>query len=74
MRLFFSLAFKNVSGTEHNFTLNDPGGKILTSVDLPVGQNIRANVELSEPGVYKFYCDRTFHSTPGMNGQIIVGR
>ena len=69
-----AIQIRNISGLAHNFTLKDPRGKILTSVDLVPGDNIKASVELSEPGVYPFYCDKTFHSTFGMNGKIIVGR
>lgn len=68
-----AIQIRNVSGSRHNFTLKDPKGKTLTSVDLPPRQNVKATVELFEPGVYPFYCDKTFHSALGMNGQIIVG-
>ncbi len=65
---------KNVSKSAHNFTLKDRHGKVLKSVHLSPGGSVIVNVELPEPGVYKFYCNRTFHSTLGMNGQILVGR
>ncbi len=68
------IEIKNVSGSEHNFTLKDPGGKKIKSVKLNPHGSAIINVELSQPGVYKFYCNRTFHSTLGMSGKIIVGR
>ena len=69
-----TIEVKNVSGSEHNFTLKDSSGKILKSVDFRSGASVTVNVQLPEPGVYKFYCDKPLHSTLGMNGQIIVGR
>jgi plastocyanin len=69
-----AIEIKNVSRSEHNFTLKDPGGKKLKSVVLHRGVSVIVNVELPQPGVYDFYCDKTFHSTLGMNGQIVVGR
>lgn len=65
---------KNVSGSEHNLTLKDPRGKILKTVDLHPRLSVIFNVELLEPGVYKFYCDKSFHSSYGMKGEIVVGR
>ena len=69
-----AIEVKNASGSEHNFTIKDLGGNILKSVDLRPGGSDIVDVQLPAPGVYKFYCDKTFHSTLGMNGQIIVGR
>ncbi len=69
-----AIKIKNISGSGHNFTLKDGSGKVLTSVDLPPGETVSANVDLPKAGVYPFDCDKTFHSTLGMNGQIIVGR
>jgi uncharacterized cupredoxin-like copper-binding protein len=69
-----AIEVKNVSGTEQNFTLKDLRGKVLKSVDPHPGGSVIFNVELPEPGVYTFYCNKTFHSTLGMHGQIIVGR
>ena len=65
---------KNVSGSQQNFTLKDLHGKIIKSVDPHPGGSVIVNVEFPEPGVYKFYCNKTFHSTLGMHGRIIVGR
>jgi len=65
---------KNVSNSEHNFTIEDLHGKILKSVAIRPGGSAIINVELTERGVYKFYCNKTFHSTFGMKGQIRVGR
>ncbi len=65
---------KNVSGSQQNFTLKDLHGKIIKSVDPHPRGSVIVNVELPEPGVYTFYSNKTFHSTLGMHGQIIVGR
>ncbi len=69
-----TIQINNVSGSEHNFTLEDSGGKVLANVELPPGKTVNANVDLPNTGVYKFYCDKTMHSTLGMKGQVIVGR
>ncbi|SPF33778.1 exported hypothetical protein [Syntrophobacter sp. SbD1] len=69
-----AIEIKNVSGTKHNFTLKDLRGKILKATDLQPGGSVIVNVELPEPGVYNFFCNKTFHSTLGMNGKIIVGQ
>jgi len=64
------LKVENVSGSNHNFTVNDPAGKAVQSVDLPPGKTVEIRVTLSESGTYDFYCDKTFHSFFGMKGQI----
>jgi plastocyanin len=69
-----AIELKNVSGSKHNFTLKDPRRKILKSADIQPGGSIIVNVELPEPGAYKFHCNKTFHTTLGMSGKIIVGR
>jgi len=68
-----AIEVKNVSNSENNFTLKDLRGKILKSVAIRPGGSVIVNVELPEPGVYKFYSNKAFHSTFGMNGQIRVG-
>ncbi len=69
-----AIEVRNVSHSAHNFTLKDLRGKILKNVDPHPGGSVIVNVELPEPGVYKFYCNKTFHSALGMHGKIIVGR
>ena len=69
-----AIEVKNISKSEHNFTLKDPRGKVLKSANIRPRGSIIVNVQLPEPGVYKFYCNKAFHSTFGMNGQIRVGR
>ncbi len=63
---------KNVSGSIHNFTIKDPKGQIIKSVDLPGNEITEIDAVLSEAGEYEFYCDKTLHSSLGMKGQIEV--
>jgi plastocyanin len=69
-----TLQIENVSGSEHNFTLEDPGGKVLANLALYPHKTAKANVELPGTGVYKFYCDISIHATLGMKGKIIVSQ
>ena len=63
---------KNVSGMGHNPTIKSPQGNTLVNVNIPAKGTAEAKVNLSEPGIYPFYCDKPFHSTMGMKGQIEV--
>jgi plastocyanin len=63
---------ENISGAGHNFTITDPRGQTIQSVDLPCKKTIEFKITLSENGTYNFYCDKTFHSLFGMKGQIEV--
>jgi plastocyanin len=65
---------ENVSGTGHNFTVNDPEGHALRSVPLPPKKETIVEVTPEEAGVYEFYCDKPFHSAFGMKGRIEVVR
>jgi uncharacterized cupredoxin-like copper-binding protein len=67
-----ALRIDNISGTIHNFTIKDPQGHILKSVPLPAKETTVVRVDLSEPGVYEFYCDKPFHAAFGMKGRIDV--
>lgn len=69
-----SLTFKikNVSGTTHNFTLKDPDGKTMKSVDLPPRQTVELSAAFAKPGTYKFTCNKTGHTELGMKGQVVV--
>jgi plastocyanin len=69
-----AIEVRNVSGSEHNFTLKDTRGKVLKSMDIRPAGSIIINVELPDPGVYRFYCNKSFHASLGMKGQIVVGR
>ena len=68
-----AIEIKNASGSEQNFTLKDPHGNVLTNKNISSGGTVIVNVELPGPAVYEFYCNKTFHSTLGMKGRIIVG-
>jgi plastocyanin len=66
------LEIKNVSGSEHNFTLKNSRGEILKNLNIRPKQTVISNAEL-EPGTYQFYCNKRFHTSMGMKGQIVVG-
>jgi plastocyanin len=63
---------ENVTISEHNFTLTDPEGAVIESVDIPRNKTAEINVTFSRPGMYNFYCDKPLHSTLGMKGQVEV--
>jgi uncharacterized cupredoxin-like copper-binding protein len=67
-----TLAVENISNTEHNFTIKNPKGQVLKSVDLPPKKKTSITFDLPEPGKYAFYCDKPFHASFGMKGQIQV--
>lgn len=69
-----SLTFSimNVSPNAHNFTLEDPEGKIMKNVDIPRQQSVQVDADFPKPGTYKFFCNKTGHSALGMKGQVIV--
>ncbi len=64
----------NVSGSVQNFTLEDPRGKVLRSVEIHPAGSMIMNVELPQPGVYGFHTRRTFRAPLGVKGKIIVGK
>lgn len=66
------LNIENISGTGHNFTIKDPQGNTVQNVALPPKETVTVKAPLSEAGTYEFYCDKPFHSTLGMKGQIVV--
>jgi plastocyanin len=68
-----AIEMKNVSGSVQNFTLKDPRGNVLKNRDISPGGAVIVNVELHDPGVYQFYCNKYFHSAMGMKGRIVVG-
>ncbi len=63
---------ENISGSDHNFTVNDPKGNTVQSVNLPSKKTVKISVSLSETGTYEFYCDKPFHSGFGMKGRLVV--
>jgi plastocyanin len=66
------IEIENIAGIEHNFTIENPAGEVLHSIDLPVGSTSELEIQLSGAGVYRYYCDIRFHPTLGMTGQIEV--
>jgi uncharacterized cupredoxin-like copper-binding protein len=69
-----SLDIKNVGSIEHNFTLKNPAGEIITSVSLPEGKTVTVEIVLPRSGMYPFYCDKPFHASFGMKGEIEVAK
>ena len=68
-----TLALENIADIEHNITIKTSKGQILKSVDLAPGHTISITVDLPDTGKYEFYCDKLFHASLGMKGQIQVG-
>jgi len=66
-----ALEIRNVSGSEHNFTLVNSRGEIVKNLNIRPKETAISNVDL-EPGTYRFYCDKRFHASLGMKGQIVV--
>ena len=60
------------ASVDHNLTITTPQGATLVNVDIPAKGTANVRVNLSETGIYQFYCDKPFHSTMGMKGQIEV--
>lgn len=67
------LKVTNVAGRTHNLTVLDPQGKSVASVDLPAGQATEIRLPPLTAGSYPFHCDKPFHSSFGMKGEIKVG-
>ncbi len=66
------LKIENISKTAHDFTLLGPRGNMIQDVDLPPNQVVTVKIDLTEPGIYHFHCDKDSHSLFGMKGQIEV--
>jgi plastocyanin len=62
----------NASSNEHNITIKDPQGAIVAHADLPPEETVTLEVELKAPGTYRFFCDKPFHPTLGMRGEIVA--
>ena len=69
-----TLRLENISNKEHNFTIKDPKGQKLKSVDIRPMEKVTVKIKLSNSGVYEFYCDKPLHSSFGMKGKIVVGQ
>lgn len=64
------LRVANAAGMEHNLTVDDPLGRRVLSVDLPAGETVEVPLELTEGGIWAFYCDKPLHKSLGMTGRI----
>jgi plastocyanin len=69
---FLRIQIENIAGMDHNFTIEDPAGEILHSIDLPAGSTSELEIQLGGPGVYRYHCDIRFHPTLGMTGRVEV--
>jgi len=67
---------ENMTISEHNFTLTDPKGAVIEDMDIPPDKNktVEIKVTFSRTGIYHFYCNKPFHPSLGMKGQIEVVR
>jgi plastocyanin len=68
------LKVENVSHKGHNFTIKDPRGNTVLSVPLPPKETVEMKFDLSETGIYEFFCDKPFHAAFGMKGRIEADR
>jgi plastocyanin len=60
------------SGKDHNFTITGPDGESITGVDLPVRETTDVRVTLKTSGPYTFYCNKSYHASHGMKGQVVA--
>jgi uncharacterized cupredoxin-like copper-binding protein len=66
------LRIENLSGRAHNFTMAAPGGETIKDVDLPAHETTDLKVTLKTAGTYEFYCNKPFHKSLGMSGQVVA--
>lgn len=62
----------NDGETLHNMEVEGPSGKAELPEDLQPGDSGSFNVDLSEPGKYRFYCPVGNHEQLGMVGEVTV--
>ncbi|MEJ2033862.1 MAG: cupredoxin domain-containing protein [Deltaproteobacteria bacterium] len=67
-----TIEIENTSNADHNFTIKDPSGKVLQDIELPEKTTQEVRIEISQPGIYPYHCDKPFHATLGMKGRIEV--
>lgn len=63
---------ENSSDSAHNFTITNPQQQVINSIALPARKTVDIKISFATPGVYEFYCDKPFHSSFGMKGQVEV--
>ena len=61
----------------HNFLLDDPQGVRVLEADISSGESQTFTLNLTEPGIYSFYCEKQLfffpsHREEGMEGRLIV--
>jgi uncharacterized cupredoxin-like copper-binding protein len=62
----------NDGETLHNMEVEGPSGEAELPEDLQPGDSGSFNVDLSQPGKYKFYCPVGNHEQLGMVGEVTV--
>jgi uncharacterized cupredoxin-like copper-binding protein len=62
----------NDGETVHNLEVEGPSGEAELPDDLQPGDSGSLAVDLSEPGMYKFYCPVGNHEELGMVGEVTV--
>ena len=62
----------NASSNEHNITIKDPQDATVAHADMLPQETVTLEVELKAPGTYRFFCDKPFHPTLGIRGEIVV--
>ena len=62
----------NDGETLHNMEVEGPSGEAELPEDLQPGDSGSFNVDLSEPGKYRFYCPVGNHEQLGMVGEVTV--
>jgi plastocyanin len=66
------LLINNAAGMEHNITIENPGGEVLFTQNIPEGEVVRVEMSLTEVGDYPFYCNKPLHPLLGMKGHLEV--
>ncbi|MBA2252008.1 MAG: cupredoxin domain-containing protein [Nitrospirales bacterium] len=63
--------------TPHNFVLKEPGAGLMLEQDVPTGKETIVRFTPTQPGLFKFYCDKKLlffksHRDKGMEGLLDV--
>jgi uncharacterized cupredoxin-like copper-binding protein len=67
-----TLNVTNDGQAEHTLEVEGPGGESVLEPALAPGESGKLEVELNEPGKYKWYCPIGNHEQQGMVGEVTV--